>query len=125
MQCTDKPVLALAGANTTYWNVYASKTLKLPGCAFGPMINFIGTYSSPATTWGRRLSAAAAPAAVVPSGTATTSGGSGTTVAAQSLQTSWCANMQWYVELMDNHAALSPPDLYVAMVAARKAGTLH
>lgn len=43
------PASPCAGANTTFWGIYASATTKflpLPSCYFGPLLNFVGKWSS-------------------------------------------------------------------------------
>jgi hypothetical protein len=49
------PLPHCAGANNTWWNIYATKAkgggetkaLALPPCSFGPLLTYVGNFGSP------------------------------------------------------------------------------
>lgn len=117
--------LLLAGANTTWWNVYASgfKATQLPECQFGPFLNFFGWWTAPKGS--RRLLAVEGKASSeersgkLPQPAQGDSG----RVAAQS--TAWCSREGWWVEQVSSGRTITPTDLHGAQVAARQGGRMR
>ncbi|EFN53345.1 hypothetical protein CHLNCDRAFT_137073 [Chlorella variabilis] len=98
---------AHAAANNTWWNIYASSrptaSLAIPDCGYGPLLNYVGGFGPPA----KGAAGIAGPGS--PAGTPTP------------LFPAYCTpGVAWWVEQKRAGAALSPPDLFPAMVATRQ-----
>lgn len=100
-------LLSTAAANNTWWNIYASSrptaSLAIPDCGYGPLLNYVGGFGPPA----KGAAGIAGPGS--PAGTPTP------------LFPAYCTpGVAWWVEQKRAGAALSPPDLFPAMVATRQ-----
>lgn len=99
----------LAAANNTWWAIRASQRaskagpLQLRECAYGPLLNFVGTNSSAPKGGDTGISPKASPP---PS----------------RLFPGWCTKATpWHVEQLRPGATLQPMDLYTAMLRTRRA----
>lgn len=134
-------------ANNTFWNLYATPRgalagkVFLPGCDFGPRINFVGNLGQPTATEGdsgddrrrrRRmldlgLDDFLSDAMLAADGDSLLDGRQQLAAAANETTCTgycqfpgWCSRSSWYVEACRPQQRLQPPDLHAAMVATRQ-----